>query len=64
VETIHTVLNYIYTFLISGVKNLILCCVGINNSDPIKVAKKNEMKIVYENEYLGRNVVVYGTELK
>jgi len=43
---------------------LILCCVGINNSDPIKVAKKNEMKILYENEYLGMNVVVYGTELK
>jgi len=32
--------------------------------DLIKVAEKNEMKIVYENEYLGRNVVVYGTELK
>ena len=35
-----------------------------NNLESINVAKKNKMEVVYDTEYLGRNVFIYGTSIE
>ncbi|BDS10274.1 GNAT family N-acetyltransferase [Aureispira anguillae] len=38
----------------------LISIIEVNNVDSIKVAKKNGMKALFETEYLGMEVVVYG----
>jgi ribosomal-protein-alanine N-acetyltransferase len=44
------------------IANQFISIIDKNNLDSINVAKKNNMKVLYETEYLGMNVFIFGTE--
>lgn len=46
------------------IANQFISIIDKNNLDSINVAEKNQMKVLYETEYLGMNVFVYGTEIE
>lgn len=47
----------------NSISNRFISIIDIRNTDSINVAKKNEMSVIHEMEYLGMNVFVFGTSI-